>query len=139
MANQSLRTRRLPLPEFRPLYCGVIEKAFAIKAGPATIWRALMGDLDAGDSSAYEIEEATPNEQVALWVGLQGGIRARLTYTLIPRDGLTEVVATMEPRGLRYTMARIITFGRIDTNYELVLVQGLANLKNAAESAQPMP
>ena len=117
----------------------MIEKAFSIEAGPATIWRALMADLGDGDSSAYAIERSTPNELLALWVSLQGGIRARLTYRLIPRDGHTEVVATMEPRGMRYTMVRIITFGRVNTNYELVLVQGLANLKRAAESAQPMP
>lgn len=112
----------------------MIEKAFAVRAEPAKIWRALMADLEAGDRSAYEIEQSTANERLALWVSLQGGIRARLTYRLVPRDDHTEVVATMEPEGLRYTLARIITFGRINTNYELVLVQGLSNLKRAAES-----
>jgi hypothetical protein len=111
----------------------VIEKAFAIRAEPAAIWRALMADLEGGDRSAYEIERSTPNELLSLWVNLEGDIRARLTYRLIPRDGDTEVVATMEPEGLRYALVRIITFGRINTNYEVVLVQGLSNLKQAAE------
>ena len=113
----------------------MIEKAFAVRAEPAAIWRALIADLEGGDRSAYEMEQSAPNERLALRVNLQGGIRARLVYSLIPRDGHTEVVATMEPEGLRYTFARIITFGRVNTNYELVLVQGLANLKRAAESA----
>ena len=110
-----------------------LEKAFAIKADRATIWRALTGELEVADRGAYEVERAVPNELLSLWVDLQGGIRARLTYRLIPRDDHTEVVATMEPEGLRYAVFRIITLGRADTNYELVLVQGLANLKQAVE------
>ena len=112
----------------------MIEKAFAVHAAPDAIWRALLADLESGDRSAYEIEDSKPNEQLVLWVNLEGSIPARLTYRLNPRDDHTEVVATMEPQGLRYTFARIVSFGRVNTNYELVLVQGLANLKQAAES-----
>ena len=112
-----------------------LEKAFAIKGEPAAIWRALTGELEVADATAYTIERAVPNELLSLWVDLDGGVRALLTYRLIPRDDHTEVVATMEPHGLRYAVFRIITFGRADTNYELVLVQGLANLKEAVESA----
>jgi hypothetical protein len=112
-----------------------IEKAFAIKAEPAAIWRALTGELEVADASAYKIERAVPNERLSLWVELLGGVRAHLTYQLIPRDDHTEVIATMVPHGLRYAIARIITLGRADTNYEVVLVQGLANLKEAVEGA----
>ena len=112
----------------------MIEKAFAVRAAPDAIWRALLADLQSGDRSAYEIEDSKPNEELALWVNLEGGIAARLTYRLIPRDDHTEVVATMEPQGIRYAFARIVSFGRVNTNYELVLVQGLSNLKQAAES-----
>ena len=110
-----------------------LEKAFAIKAPPAAIWRALTGDLEVADASAYTIERAVPNELLSLWVELDGGIKALLTYQLIPRNDHTEVVATMEPQGLRYAIFRIITLGRSDTNYEIVLVQGLANLKETVE------
>jgi hypothetical protein len=110
-----------------------IEKAFAIKADPGTIWHALTGELNVADESAYTIERAVANQELSLWVQLPGGVRAFLTYRLIPRDGQTEVVATMVPQGLRYAISRIITLGRADTNYELVLVQGLANLKEAVE------
>lgn len=111
-----------------------LEKAFAINAEPAAIWRALTGELQVADASAYQIERTIPNEELALWVEIQGGIRALLTYRLIPRKDHTEVVATMEPQGLRYAIFRVITLGRADINYELALVEGLANLKRAVES-----
>ena len=110
-----------------------LEKAFSINAEPAAIWRALTGELEVADASVFTIERAVPNELLSLWVDLDGGVRALLTYRLVPRDGHTEVVATMAPQGLRYAIFRIITLGRADTNYEMVLVQGLANLKEAVE------
>ena len=113
-----------------------LEKAFAIKGEPAAIWRALTGELQVADETRYTVERAVPNEQLSLWVELQGGIRALLTYRLIPRDDHTEVVATMAPEGLRYTIFRILTLGRADTNYELLLVQGLSNLKQAVEGEE---
>ena len=114
-----------------------LEKAFAIKAEPAAIWRALTGELQVADEGAYTVERAIPNEFLSLWVDLQGGIRANLTYRIIPRDGHTEVVATMAPQGFRYAVFRMITLGRYDTNFELLLVQGLSNLKQAVEQSDP--
>jgi len=110
-----------------------LEKAFAIKAPPEAVWRALTGELDIADATTYEVDRAVPNELLALWVNLHAGVRASITYQLIPRDGHTEVVATMEPQGLRYTIFKIITLGRADVNYELLLVEGLSNLKRAVE------
>ncbi len=117
----------------------VLEKAFAIKAEPAAIWRALTGELEIADETHYSVERAIPNELLSLWVDLQGGIRAMLTYRLIPHEDHTEVVATMAPEGLRYAIFRIITMGRSDTNYELLLVEGLSNLKRAVETGDPHP
>jgi hypothetical protein len=111
----------------------VIEKAFAIKASPTAIWHALTGELELGDKSAYEIERAITNQSIALWVQLQGGIRARLTYKLIPQSEHTEVVATMEPEGVRYAFFKLLTFGRANLNYEIALVEGLSNLKRSVE------
>ena len=110
-----------------------LEKAFEIKASPAEIWSALTGELKVADESDYTIERAVTNELLSLWVDLLGGVRAIITYRLIPRDGHTEVVATMEPQGFRYAIFRILTMGRADINYEMVLVEGLANLKAAVE------
>jgi len=52
-------------------------------------------------------------------------------------EALLRVVVglALVPHGLRFVIFRIITLGRADTNYELVLVQGLANLKEAVEGA----
>ena len=113
-----------------------LEKAFAIKADPAAIWSALTGELEIADEGGYRIEQAIPNELLSLWVDLQGGISALVTYRLIPHDDHTEVVATMAPQGLRYAIFRMMTLGRADTNYELLLVQGLANLKEAVEGGE---
>ena len=110
-----------------------LEKAFAINGTPTAIWQALTGDLQLADRADYEIERAIANQSLSLWVRLQGGIRARMTYKLVPRDDHTEVVATMEPEGVRYALFRIITLGRADVNYEIALVEGLANLKRAVE------
>jgi hypothetical protein len=110
-----------------------LEKAFAIKGEPAAIWDALTAELGGADESAFEVERAVTNQELSLRVRLQGGIRALVTYRLIPREGHTEVVATMEPEGLRYAIARMLTLGGADTNYEMVLAQGLANLKQAVE------
>lgn len=113
----------------------MLEKAFAIKATPSAIWDALTGELAIADDTTYTVERAVTNQELSLWVDLQGGIRALITYRFIPRDDHTEVVATMRPEGLRYAIFRFITLGRADTNYELLLVQGLANLKKAVEGA----
>jgi hypothetical protein len=111
----------------------VLERAFAINAPPARIWDALTGDLAAGDDARYHVERAVTPRELVLSVELQGGVRAQLTYTLIPRPDHTEVVATIAPQGLRYAVARLLTLGRVDTNYQLLLTQGLANLKQAVE------
>ena len=116
-----------------------LEKAFAIKASPQEIWDALTGELEVSDATSYEVERAVPGELLSLWVNLQDGIRANITYKLIPRDDHTEVVATMVPEGFRYTLFRILTFGKGDTNYEMILVEGLANLKRAVEGGDEEP
>jgi carbon monoxide dehydrogenase subunit G len=110
-----------------------IEKAFAIHAEPARIWRALTEELQAADPGAYEIERSDPPSLLTVRVQVQGGVTARITYRLIPRPEHTEVVATMEPEGVGYGFFRLITLGRSDTGYEMALVQGLANLKQVAE------
>jgi hypothetical protein len=110
-----------------------LEKAFAIKASPDVIFQALKRDLAAGEPGRFQVERSVPNELLEVTVKLQGGVDALIEYRLIPRDDHTEVVATMAPQGLRYKVFQIITFGRVDTNYELVLVQGLSNLKQEVE------
>ncbi len=110
-----------------------IEKAFAINAAPPKVWDALISEFNLADESIYEVEQSIINEFLALRVTFQDGIEAQITYRLIPRDDHTEVVATMQPEGLRYAIFRMITMGRSDINYEMGLVVGLSNLKSAVE------
>ena len=109
------------------------EKAFAINAEPPRIWDALTKEIGLADQGVYHVEESIINEYLALRVRFQDGIAAYISYRLIPRDDHTEVVATMHPEGLRYAIFQMITLGRSNVNYEMGLVVGLANLKEAVE------
>ncbi len=116
-----------------------LEKAFAIHAEPAAIWQALMSELSSADPETFDLERSEPPELLALRVQLSGGISATITYRLIPHADHTEVVATMEPEGFRYLFFQAITLGRSNTGYELALVEGLSNLKRAAEGRTEEP
>ena len=115
-----------------------IEKAFAIQAPPQAIWDALWSDLAEGDTSLYNLEGSTWPTQLQLKVGMSG-MPCLLTYTLTPmlQDCLTEVAASLEPLSKRYGLYYLLTFGHIKRNYELLLVEGLANLKAHVEGKSP--
>ena len=115
-----------------------MEKAFSINAKPPKIWDALVAEFNLADESIYEVEQSIINEFLALRVKLQDGIEAQITYRLIPQDDHTEVVATIQPEGFRYALFRMITMGRSDINYEMSLVVGLSNLKEAVEGGGNM-
>ncbi len=112
-----------------------MEKAFSINAEPPRIWDALLAEFNLADEGVYEVEESIINEFLALRVKFQDGIEAQITYRLIPQGDHTEVIATMQPEGLRYALYRMITMGRSDINYEMSLVVGLSNLKEAVEGS----
>jgi len=112
-----------------------IEKAFAIHAAPAAIFEAIERDLQgaaehAGDT--FEVLRRDPPRSIDLRVTM-GGVPCWLTYTLEPKDGDTEVAATLVPFGLKYAFFRLITFGLHDHGFAIALVQGLTNLKQAVE------
>jgi hypothetical protein len=112
-----------------------LEKAFAIHAEPAIIWRELTKELAQAAPGSHTIERSLPDQELAVRVELQDGIEAAITYQLIPREDYVEVVARMEPQGLRYAFMRAITLGHYDIGYQLALAEGLSNLKKAAEAA----
>ncbi len=112
-----------------------IEKVFAIKAPPEAIWRALTDEVaQAGQHAA--VERSEPPRVLALRLEI-GGVPAVITYLLTPTGADTEVAARLEPLGLRYLLFQGLTLGRFRTNFELLLVQGLANLKQAVEGGDP--
>ena len=112
-----------------------MEKAFAIHAEPAVIWRELTRELAQAPPGSHTIERSLEEQELVVRVELSDGIEAVITYQLIPQEDHVEVVARMEPQGFRYTFLRAITFGRYDTGYEMALAEGLSNLKEAAEAA----
>jgi hypothetical protein len=112
-----------------------LEKAFAIHAEPAIIWRELTRELAQAPSGGHAVERSLEERELTVRVELQSGIEAIITYQLIPREDYVEVVARMEPQGFRYSFLRAVTFGRLDIGYELALAEGLSNLKKAAEAA----
>lgn len=112
-----------------------IEKAFAINAAPAAIFAAIERDLSGaaehvGDT--FEVLRRDPPRSIELRVTV-GGVPCWLTYRLEPKDGYTEVAATIVPFGLKYAFFRLITFGLHDHGFAIALVQGLTNLKQAVE------
>lgn len=112
-----------------------IEKAFAIRATPEEIYAALERDL--ADASAhagetFEVLRREPGRLLELRVTI-GNIPCWLTYRLEEKEDYTEVAAVLTPFGLKYALFRIITLGMRDQNFAVVLVQGLANLKEAVE------
>ena len=112
-----------------------IEKAFAINAEPGVIWDALWTELSQSEAARFAVDSSHRPESLAIDVDM-GGIPSRISYRITPRDGFSEVSATLEPSGTRFFWLQIMTFGRLRTQYEMVLVQGLANLKAAIEGPE---
>jgi hypothetical protein len=110
-----------------------IEKVFAIEAQSVAIWDALWGDMAQGEASRFRIERSNRPSLLVLQVDM-AGIPARLTYRILEGEGSCEVSAALEPLSTRYFWLQILTFGRLRAQYELTLVQGLANLKQAVEA-----
>jgi len=113
-----------------------IEKVFAIEGEPGIIWDALWADLSSGEEGAFQVVEAHRPESLVIEIVL-GGIPSRLSYRIEQEDGYCEVAAVLEPRGRRYKLSQVLTFNHIKRNFEMVLVQGLSNLKVAVEGPEP--
>jgi hypothetical protein len=111
----------------------IIEKAFAIEATPEVIWDALWADLGEGDESLYKLEESNWPHSFSLRLSF-GGMPSDLTYRIEQREGYCEVSASLTPLTKRFAVFLALTFGHIRRNYEMLLVEGLANLKEAVES-----
>lgn len=109
-----------------------IEKAFAINAAPTAIWDALWSDLSQGEADRFAVEQSHWPHTFTLRLDL-GGLPCLLSYQISPQTGACEVAATIEPLSRRYFLYQLLTFGHLRRNYEMLLVQGLANLKQALE------
>jgi hypothetical protein len=115
-----------------------IEKVFAIEAEPGLIWDALWSELTAGEAAAYTVEQSNRPRLLALRVAI-GGLPSLITYEIAPKDGYCEVAASLQPLSARYNLLQFLTLGRLRTEYNLMLAQGLANLKQAVEGDNEEP
>jgi len=109
-----------------------IERAFAIEAPPGDIWDALWAELGQGDPANFNVERSNRPELLSLKVNL-AGLPVRITYRITQHDSFSEVAAMLEPLSARYSFLQILTLGKLRTHYQLMLAQGLANLKGALE------
>jgi hypothetical protein len=109
-----------------------IEKAFAIEAEPGEIWDALWSDLQKGEEGAYSLEGSSRPSRIDLMTSI-GGVRCSIMYRIERKEGFSEVSATILPLSKRYGVYQALTFGHLKRNYEMLLVTGLSNLKDAVE------
>jgi len=113
-----------------------IEKAFAIKAPAHEIYAELVSDVNSAaedGSRSFEVVRRDPGRSLDLRVTI-AGVPCWLSYRLEPKEDHTEVVATLTPFGFKYLFYQLITLGLRNEGFAVVLVQGLANLKEAVES-----
>src|SRR5688500_3636360 len=114
----------------------LIEKVFAIEAEPGVIWDALWADLSSGEEGAYAVIEAHRPHDLLIDVVLSGN-PSQLSYRIEAKDGHCDVDAGLVPRGMRYRVSQVLTFGHFKRIFEMVLVQGLSNLKTSIEGPEP--
>jgi hypothetical protein len=107
-----------------------IEKAFEIRGAAPAIWDALWADLAQGEG--FEIAQSTWPKLLALRLKL-AGVPCTLTYRIEAMGDACEVSAMIEPRGFRYTLNQVLSFGHQRRNFEIMLTIGLANLKASVE------
>lgn len=112
-----------------------IEKAFAMNASANDVYAALQRDIasaSAYEGDTYEVLQRERDALIELRLSI-GGIPGTLTYTINERESDTEVIASFEPQGWRWIAYNIATLGMRRNSIEMVLVQGLVNLKAEVE------
>jgi hypothetical protein len=112
-----------------------IEKAFAISASPREIFAAIDRDLASASAYAGDTHDVLrrDGDRLLTMRVTMGFVPCMLTYRMEPKSDHTEVVASLEPFGWRAAVFNITTLGMRKQNFEIALVEALANLKAAVE------
>lgn len=113
----------------------IIEHVISIKAPAATVWQVLIAELANADPSRSRIELEEPGQLLVVAYELQPGLRLRFTYELMGRGDGAELVGRAEAQGWRAQVFNLVTLGRSWQDLDRSLMQGMANLKQAAEAA----
>lgn len=112
-----------------------IEKVFAIRGTPTDIYAALQRDIgsaSAHEGDAFDVVRRERDHLLELRVNI-GGVPSYLTYTIEAKEDHAEVTASLVPYGWRWVLFQMATLGMRRSAMEMVLVQGLANLKAEVE------
>ncbi len=112
-----------------------IEKVFAIRGSPSDIYAALQHDINsagAHEGDGFDVVRRERDHLLELRVTI-GSVSSFLTYTLDQKEDHTEVTASLVPYGWRWALFQMATLGMRRSAMEMVLVQGLANLKAEIE------
>lgn len=113
------------------------EKVFEIHATASDIYAALLRDIASAstyESSLFEVLDRERDRRLRLRVTV-GFVPCILTYVIDEQGGrdACEVTARLEPYGWRWLAFQMATLGLRRHTFDLVLVQGLANLKAEVE------
>lgn len=100
------------------------------------VWAALAGDLrERGRHVEITVQDAPQHLRLVLRPRL--GEEQTLDYSLQPLgDNITAVTAAVHTRGARYTLKRLLSFGRIDDGYLDAVAVGLSNLQTQLEDEE---
>jgi hypothetical protein len=112
-----------------------IEKVFAIEGTAGPIWDQLWQEIQASADAATVVEESHRPHSLVLRLDL-GGIDSRLRYEIEEQEDHCEVSGAIEPLSFRYKLYQLLTFGHMRVNFEMMLAEGLANLKAAVEGGE---
>ncbi|MBI5288342.1 MAG: hypothetical protein HY873_05165 [Chloroflexi bacterium] len=115
-----------------------IEKAFAMHASPSDIYSALQRDIasaSAHEGDVFQVLERERDRMIQLHVAI-GGVPCYLTYRIDEKPEHVEVTATLVPHGWRYVLFQLATLGPRRHALEMVIVQGLSNLKQEVEGSE---
>ena len=106
----------------------------AIAASAERIWRLLRSEAQAGvdDGQAVVLSEARERE-LLLEVQMGIGFRVQHAYRLERRGDQCLVTDRVRPTGWRWRLSNVFLFGRGLRPIEAAALQGLRNLKAAAE------
>ena len=112
----------------------------AISAAPERVWRLLREEAQAGvDAGRAVVLSEVRGRELLLEVRMGVGFRIQHAYRLERRGSESAIADRVRLIGWRWRLSNIFLFGRGGRAIEAAAVQGLLNLKAAAEQQERDP
>lgn len=117
-----------------------MEKVFSIRGSASDIYAALLRDIATAspyEESLFDVLERERDRSLRLRVTV-GFVPCILTYTIKEdqQAASCEVTARLDPYGWKWVAFQAATLGLRRHSMEMILVQGLANLKAEVEGSE---